>query len=239
MQQEQLGEERYNESASPDAEFTGEFSQSDFVVPRWTIDKDTGQFTNSVTQETLDELLAVVLRIGRSRLFWGRFKGGETELKCYSSDGVEPDDQNTPFGNIIDGPTGKMKTCDGCAMAEWKNGEPPQCSEIYNYLVMQPDNDIPSVLSLQRMRFKVAKQLNTLIRFAGIRTFVRFTTEREESKNGSFWQLRFIQHDKNKKWINTARQVLKTRLIPLTSPPTVEDAQSEQPTIDHETGEVI
>lgn len=235
---QKMQQEQSNEQLSPDAEFDGQFTGDDFVIPRWRIDKNTGQFVNSVTGATKDKLMAVVLRIGRSRIFWGKFQGADTELLCYSSDGIGPDNQDTPYGNVVNSATGQVKICDGCEMSKWHDNKRPECSELFNYLLLEPNSNVPSVLSLSRMRMKIARELNTLVRFSGVKKWVEFWTELQSHPSGDFHQLQFKEADENDQWKTHARQVLKTKTLRLTSPEQTGNYDAA-PSVDPDTGEVI
>lgn len=228
--------ENTNEHLSPDAEFDGEFGGEDFVIPRWRIDKNSGEFVNSVTGASKAKLVAVVLRIVRSRIYWGKFQGKDTELLCYSVDGKMPADQDTPYG-AMDAET-KTKLCNGCAMSEWTNSKRPKCSELFNYLLLEPNSNVPSVLSLSRMRMRMARELNTLVRFSGVKRWIEFSTMLESHPNGDFFQLQIRESEYNDQWLEYARQVLKTKTLKLTSPEQQSNDNSET-VIDPETGEVL
>lgn len=236
MQQEQS-----SNHPSPDAEFDGEFTGEDFVIPRWRIDKNSGQFINSVTGATRDTLIAIVLRIGRSRIFWGKFKGKDTELLCYSNDGIMPADQNTPYGNMVEdfNEHGKTKICDGCAMAQWDDKKRPECSQIFNYLLLEPSSSVPSVLSMSRMRAKTARELNTLVKFCGVKSWIEFSTFLQSHPSGDFQQIQIKESYHNDEWLEHARQVLKTKMLKLTSPEQPGQGNDTEPAIDAETGEVL
>jgi len=225
--------ESTNEHLSPDAEFDGEFTGDDFVIPRWRIDKQTGMFVNSVTGASKESITAVILRIGRSRILWGKFQGSDTELLCYSTDGIEPADQDTPYGFV----DAQRKICNGCPKAEWLNGKRPECSALINYLMLEPSSNVPSVLSLSGVRLRVAKSLNTLVKFSGVKTWIEFSTELQNHPNGDFYQLHFSEAEYNTEWLEYARQIMKTKTLRLTSPEQPDNEAS--PSIDPETGEVL
>lgn len=46
---------------------------------------------------------------------------------------------------------------------DWVNGQPPQCSLAYNYLVIPVEDTFPAIVTLMKSSFKTGKALNTLL----------------------------------------------------------------------------
>jgi hypothetical protein len=188
------------------------FSPDDYILPRWKIDKRTGFFVNTVTGEEKQTLLAIIIKVDKSKFMWPK-KYGESNLPdCYSVNGITPFDDNTRYGQFRNG----VKSCVGCPLAEWVNGEKPRCAISYNYLLADLDTDQLAVLNLSRSRSKTARGLNSWWKFNGVKYSVSFFTEIEKTPGGDFWQVRYQICEKINEWQPYAIQMLESKTIELT-----------------------
>lgn len=215
------------------------FGNDDLTLPRWKINK-VGMFVNTMTNEEKPELTAVPLRADVSRFMWPpKFAAGNLPL-CYSTDGITPS---------ID--AGYSDKCSTCPMQQWQNGDKPKCAKSYNYLLLDTETGIPSVLNLSRARTVTARALNSFFKLNGVRFTIRFYTVLEQADAGEYWQVKFVIVEQNRNWQQYAMLMLENRGLLLTGDIAIErelaaDVVIDQPTIEtpkrkinKETGEVI
>ena len=207
------------------------FTSEDLSLPRWKIGKQDGLLINTMTGEQKSQLIAIPIRADYSRFMWPD-KFNSTNLPvCYSSNGFVPDVDNPP-----------AERCTICPMAEWIDGKRPKCGKSYNYLLLDAETDILSVLNLSGARVPTARALNSFFRLNGVKFKLTFNTELERSAKGEFWQVHFKIADRNKEWWQYARLVQDNRGLLLTGGVNVEldnVTDSVIPvSIDPETGEV-
>jgi hypothetical protein len=218
------------------------FDSEDYALPRWKIDKATGEFVSTVTGESKPHIMAVIIKADKSRFMWPQKFNKDNLPDCYSTNGVFPVDSGTKYGTFNDR---GVKVCNNCPMAEWVNGDKPRCAVSFNYLLLDLDTDQLSVLNLSRSRAKTAKALNSLWRLNGVQFALTFYTEIEKNPSGDFWQVKFQMAQRVERWQPYAIKMIESRNIELTgSIETVKDELTEleeitKPEVDPQTGEVI
>lgn len=164
---------------------------TEITIPRWSIGKDDGLIRHEYGIE-VERLQVAIIGVQRSRTMWpAQYEEGNAAL-CRSHNMVTPVDRFTKFGSGSDG----QKLCFGCPFAEWKTDSSgkrikPECSEDYNVLIVDLNSGVPGVLSLRRTRAQVGKTLEGFSRMMGNKNSVELWTEKEGSKSGKWYGLRF------------------------------------------------
>jgi len=199
----------------PSSEMAAAFDTEDYSLPRWKIDKQSGDFTNTVSGEVKSIIRAIIIKADKSRFFWPEKFNKDNQPVCYSVDGVRPEDQSkkqrygvkTPNGGII---------CAGCPAAQWVGDEKPKCSISYNYLLLDLDTGLLSVLNLSRARAKTARAINSIWRLQGVRTPIVLTTVFERGDAGDYYGIEFTAEPSLTDWMEYARQMLSSKSLRLT-----------------------
>lgn len=192
-----------------------DFDSEDVSLPRWKVDKDNGFFVNTMTGEQKEHLVAVVIRADKSRFCWPSEFDTTNKPVCYSVNGIFPVDQSGKFGAKV----GNGYVCKGCPLAEWTQGQKPPCAISYNYLLLDTETEILSVLNLSRSRTKTARSLNSFWRLNGVMFSLLFYSEKTKTTKGSFYDVKFQISEKLTAdvWPNFARKMLQTKTMLLTS----------------------
>ena len=146
------------------------------------LDGQPGDLVNSVTTENYgNELAGFVVDIWKT----AREYGGkdDREIVRYSSDGKHWDD-------------------DGSAISpdslRFKNGEPPEVSVLYHYLVIIDDEALPAILTFKGASSKYGKNLNSMLTvtkpyWAHAFTFRSVLTQNEKGKFAVLQAVRSVE----------------------------------------------
>ena len=86
-------------------------------------------------------------------------------ISVWKSRTIFAEDRNeSPVCQSPDGRTSvDGKFCAECPHRQWVDGNPPECAEGYNYLVIPGNEGFPSIVTLMKSSFKTGKALNTLL----------------------------------------------------------------------------
>lgn len=159
----EFDEKTLQEALKP-APGTEAISSEDIVLPRLRLLQDTsaevkaqeskaGRLKHSLTEVIVDTAEFIPISMYKSRLMF------------------DPDNrEGAPLCRSIDMKKGSDGTsCAECDNAKWKEGKPPICNTIFNYLIIQP-NEIgtmimPTILSLMKTSAQAALKLNTSVEF--------------------------------------------------------------------------
>lgn len=201
-----------------------QFSAEDLSMPRWKIDK-SGNFANTMTGEIKSLLNVVPVRADVSRFYWPpEFKPDNLPI-CYSSNAITPDVNNPVSAHCVD-----------CPAALWTD-EKPRCAKSYNYLLLDIETDILSILNLSRARTPTARALNSFFRLNGVKFTLQFSTSFERTQRGEFWQVCFTILHKNPDWYEYARMISSNRGLLLTGGVSTERETIAEEIVNVETGE--
>lgn len=147
-----------------------------------------GEFINNVTLDNHGtELEFILLALTDREIIRGKSMFEDKKLKCQSIDRI------TGVGD----PGGK---CESCAFGQWgTDGEPPECSDNFTYLVyaLGTDEDLPAAVVMSKTSMKTAKSFNLLIKgmfnsiYKGKKkpfaTVFKLFSEKEKSAKGSYY----------------------------------------------------
>jgi hypothetical protein len=159
----ELDEKALAEAMKP-APGTEAISSEDIVLPRLRLLQDTsaevkaqeskaGRLKHSLTEEILDEVQFIPISMYKSRLMF------------------DPDNrEGAPLCRSVDTKVGSDGSkCSECNNAQWREGRPPVCNVIFNYLIITPDEIgkmiMPTILSLMKTSAQAALKLNTSVEF--------------------------------------------------------------------------
>lgn len=125
------------------------------TLPTFSLDYNTGTFTNTLTGEQLQEITAVVLAQREGRVLWPSLSNPDPRPEC------------------VDGST--YGPCFDCRFADWgKNGEPPVCTEELTLLLWLPADFQVVELTARR------SQVRTIEQWLGMKAVVSGTLHDQE-----------------------------------------------------------
>lgn len=122
-----------------------------------------GWFTFNLGHQK-ESINAVLLAMKFSRILWPVFNPKELNPMplCKSDNGeVSSNGSLYPVGT----------SCTSCKHANWKDGAPPPCSEVFSLLLYDVDDKIPFVLPVKRTGIYPLRKLKTALKLNG-RKFV-------------------------------------------------------------------
>jgi len=143
---------------------TEQISGEDIILPRLRLLQDTsaevkaqeskaGRLKHSLTEVIVDSVEFIPISMYKSRIMF------------------DPDNrEGAPLCRSVDMKKGSDGTsCSECDNSKWKEGRPPTCNTIFNYLIFIP-NEIgkmimPTILSLMKTSAQAALKLNTSVEF--------------------------------------------------------------------------
>lgn len=143
---------------------TEAISSEDILLPRLRLLQDTssevksqeskaGKLKHSLTEAIVDTVEFIPMAMHKSRIMFDADNREGAPL-CRSAD--------MKIGS--DG-----STCSECDNAKWKEGKPPFCNTIFNYLFIEPKDIgtmiMPTMLSLMKISAQAALKLNTSVEF--------------------------------------------------------------------------
>jgi hypothetical protein len=135
---------------------SGSIDKSDISMSRITIIQPTSQqagatigvLFDTATGEEFEEINAVFLNVGKSRVRWDQDAGLGNDPLCRSRDGKNG--EGDPGGN-----------CAVCPYAQWMDNQKPECSLKYDFIGIDADTKMPFFLSLGGTSFGEGKKLIT------------------------------------------------------------------------------
>jgi hypothetical protein len=180
-------------------------SREDFKLPILRIvqqqshnapEGSAGHFLNSITNTASQYLLAVVLRVNKTRILWPRDFGADSQPLCASDDSLIPRPQFVATA-ITDWLGFKMggvqipSKCEACPLKEWPEDiDKPPCALSYKYVIVDLESGMPGLLNLSRTAVGMARALNTLLVTGGLKK-LRLGTELVESDKGRWYAFRY------------------------------------------------
>ncbi len=148
--------------------------------PDFIASLEEGQFFQKTPPTIYGEnLLVLPLRMYKTRIYFRKMDEGGG-IVCQAPDGLN----GTVYG-----------LCSKCEHQKWPGqGQPPACTEIYNYICILPDfgNDL-SILSLKSSSIKTARSWNSLLlRSKGgfFSNLYTISTVEEKNAKGNFFNYR-------------------------------------------------
>jgi hypothetical protein len=108
-------------------------------------------FFNTVTEEVTEDIDAVLLFLKKSRRYVQWDDDAGSTLMCYSLD-MQTGNWQEPF---------KLLTCDTCPYQKWgngRNGEPPKCKLVWNFVGVNLTTGNPFIVSAKSTSIKPMKQ---------------------------------------------------------------------------------
>lgn len=180
---------------------TEAISNEDILLPRLRLLQDlslevkdqeakAGKLKHSLTEKIYDTVEFIPISMFKSRIMFDPSNREGAPL-CRTSD-------------MKIGSDGSV--CSECENSKWKEGKPPLCNVIFNYLIMMPDEIgkmiMPTVLSLMKISSQAALKLNTS---------VEFTIPRQPFWN-KVWLLqpKLKHYPKGAAWLLNVQQVRET-----------------------------
>lgn len=187
---------------------TEAISSEDILLPRLRLLQDTsaevkaqeskaGRLKHSLTEAVVDNAEFVPISMYKSRIMF------------------DPDNrEGAPLCRSIDFKKGSDgSSCAECDNAKWKEGKPPICSTMFNYLIIEPSQIgtmvMPTILSLGKTSNQAALKLNTSVEFTlprqpfWNRVWLLIPKQKHFPK-GPAWLLNVQQvretNDKERKW---------------------------------------
>jgi hypothetical protein len=143
---------------------TEQISGEDILLPRLRLLQDTsaevkaqeskaGKLKHSLTEIIVDNVEFIPISMYKSRIM-------------FDVDNRE----GAPLCRSVDMKKGSDGTsCSECDNAQWKEGRPPCCNTIFNYLIIEPNQVgimiMPTILSLMKTSSQAALKLNTSVEF--------------------------------------------------------------------------
>lgn len=143
---------------------TEQISGEDILLPRLRLLQDTsaevkaqeskaGKLKHSLTETIVDSTEFIPISMYKSRIMF------------------DPDNrEGAPLCRSFDMKVGSDgSSCQDCDNAKWKEGRPPICNTIFNYLIIEPSQVgimiMPTILSLMKTSSQAALKLNTSVEF--------------------------------------------------------------------------
>lgn len=157
-----LNNEKALQEALKPAPGTEEISSEDVTPPRLRLMQDnsvevkaqetkSGKLKHTLTNEFFDSVEFIPLAMHKSRIMFDT-DNREGAPMCRSND--------TKVGS--DG-----TECAKCDNSRWTNNKPPLCNNIFNYLIIRPEEVgnmfMPTILSLMKTSAQAALKLNTAV----------------------------------------------------------------------------
>ena len=158
--------------------------QSDEAINK-DIDATPGQFYNTQTGESYDEVKCYFLSVSKSRACFERpYKKGST-AKCSSIDGKTGRTQD-----------GKNKSCVNCKFADWNlarqdGKDKPDCTQSYVWLGALLEDDSPFRLTTGGASFKTSKKLISQLAMKGAALFtyeIKISSNMVNSNKGAYYE---------------------------------------------------
>ncbi len=151
----------------------GEITQDDLIIPRLKVGQKQslgdveGKLFIDVTGDVVDEMDIVILSISKSRVLFPEDFSRESKPLCKSNDLIKPELNDDPVFAPM------AAECDGCPYAKWtkkKTGKPkpPECSEVWNMLVLDFDTFLPAWFSLKRKALKPGRKIISMLKLRGL-----------------------------------------------------------------------
>lgn len=180
-------------------------SREDFKLPILRIvqqqshnvpEGSAGQYLNSITNTASEYLLAVILRVNKTRILWPREFGADSMPLCASDDSrvPRPDFVRTAITEWMGDKIGAVQipsACDACPLKEWPTDrDKPYCALSYKYVIVDLETGMPGLLNLSRTAVGMARALNTLLVTGGLKK-LRLATELVETDKGRWYSFRY------------------------------------------------
>ena len=135
---------------------SGSIDKSDISMSRITIIQPTSQQSGATigslfdvgTGEEFDEINAVFLNVGKSRVRWDADAGFGNDPLCKARNGKNG--EGDPGGN-----------CDVCPYSQWMDNQKPECSLKYDFIGIDSETKMPFFLSIGGTSFAEGKKLIT------------------------------------------------------------------------------
>jgi len=161
----------------------GALDSGDLIIPRLIITQKTtpgieteniGKFFINLTGEFFNSMRLTTLKLTKGRILWPNEYDKDNEPLCRSHDFAYPADdiQNaTPMASSCGLLPGDPKK-HVCPYADWtldKKGKPkpPQCSELWNLLVLDLDSYMPMFFTVKSTGIKPAKKFYSAVNIIG------------------------------------------------------------------------
>jgi len=169
-------------------------SSSNFELPRWRIDKDSGLFIHDYGDE-YETINAALLKVDQSRVLWPADYVANSRPDCRSHNLKFPEERDplkAPFGGLD---KNGLRICENCSLSEWGGEEnqriKPPCAIVYDLLLLDLKTEILGVLSLMRTRLKTARKLDGFWKTTAMRFSVQLNTTKEHGPRGQWYALQF------------------------------------------------
>lgn len=156
------------------------------MIPRYTLNKDTGEFVNTLDNTSQKELRMAILGYRKTRRLFGEEKNGDPEWLCSALDAKNPmmnrDEMTEDQINDLMGKNAGLN-CKSCPLKDWgKDGEKPICTESAVILGLDLSNGSPFIIYFKRTQLvNVHRYLNSF-KFAKELPYARETVVISEMK---------------------------------------------------------
>lgn len=175
------------------------FGRDEMVIPRLRLvqaqsgfSDNAGTIHNNMTGIAKDTITIIVIGAKKGRVKWPKDYKRDQEPDCASDDGVRAREGLAGVEQDRQTPTAE---CARCIYSQWSTEDsgkriPPPCSMVLNFLVVDVEDDLPSLISFKRTSMAAGKQLVTLVKSFGFKRTFLLSAVQEQGDTGKYYVLK-------------------------------------------------